>query len=390
VDLLIVGASARAAAFSALRIGLQPTCIDLFADADLAALCPVHRVESKHYPDGLTQVAESLPPMPWLYTGALENRPDLLDRISLRHRRLGNAGDSLRAVRDPMALADAFRDYGLNFPEVRIDPTGLPLEGSWLRKPISSAGGRNISPWTGQVESRRPVYYQERIDGLPLSAIFVGQDLRARCLGISRQYIGKFGNRFAYRGSLAPWPVSPERRDRVEQLGQAVVGWFGLEGLFGVDLILNDDAPWPVEVNPRYTASVEVLEWASGRSLLADHLLACGFDSPIQEARRQPIPFVAKAILFASHRFSWPSNWVRPAGSITEFSEVADIPQPGSSFEPGDPVITLLAKGHSAIQCQKNLAGLLRTWRLRIKAEADRPTPRFRHASEEFPIKPGC
>ncbi len=34
--LLIVGASARAAAFSAMRAGFQPLCADRFADVDLS------------------------------------------------------------------------------------------------------------------------------------------------------------------------------------------------------------------------------------------------------------------------------------------------------------------------------------------------------------------
>ena len=43
---LIIGASTRAAAFSALRAGLTPRCLDYFADRDLAAICTVDRVES--------------------------------------------------------------------------------------------------------------------------------------------------------------------------------------------------------------------------------------------------------------------------------------------------------------------------------------------------------
>ncbi len=155
MDLLILGASARAAAFSAIRIGLRPTCIDLFADADLASTCPALWVEPGHYPDGLARLAADLPPMPCLYTGAIENHPDLVDRISARHRLLGIQGDSLRAVRDPIALADAVRVAGLAAPEVRIEPTGLPVDGSWLRKPIASAGGRGISPWLGQSADTR-------------------------------------------------------------------------------------------------------------------------------------------------------------------------------------------------------------------------------------------
>ena len=40
----LVGASTRAAAFSALRAGLTPFCWDLFADTDLAAVADVEKL----------------------------------------------------------------------------------------------------------------------------------------------------------------------------------------------------------------------------------------------------------------------------------------------------------------------------------------------------------
>ncbi len=46
--LLIFGASARAAAFSALRAGLQPWCADLFADADALRFKGVLHDHCKH------------------------------------------------------------------------------------------------------------------------------------------------------------------------------------------------------------------------------------------------------------------------------------------------------------------------------------------------------
>jgi uncharacterized protein len=346
VDLLIVGASARAAAFSAMRIGLRPTCIDLFADADLADAAPVHRVEPDHYPDGLATIAAGLPPMPWLYTGAIENRPDLIDRISTGHPLLGNPSNAVRAVRDPLALAETFRDCGLSSPGVRLDPTGLPLDGSWLRKPLASAGGR------------------------PLSAILVGDASTSRCLGITRQFVGKPGNRFAYRGSLAPCSVSAEVFERVERLGEAVAARFGLVGLFGIDLILKDSHPWPVEVNPRYTASVEILEWALGRSLLAEHFRACGLSREGADSWSGPESFAAKAIVFADRPFRWPSDWVMPAFNPAEFPEIADVPNPGTTFRPGDPVLTVFARGDSPGECRRVLAAQVLAWRRRIRSLA--------------------
>ena len=49
MDLVIIGASARAAAFSAHRAGMRPWCVDLFGDADLARRFPVRRVALADY-----------------------------------------------------------------------------------------------------------------------------------------------------------------------------------------------------------------------------------------------------------------------------------------------------------------------------------------------------
>src|SRR5207253_1175133 len=139
--LLILGVSARAAAWSALRAGLSPSAADLFADRDLAAVAPCVRVGPNSYPRGLLAAAEALPAGPWLYTGALENHPDLVDDLAGRRPLWGNSGPVLRAARDPLAVAAAVRAAGLPAPEVRLDPAGLTRDGSWLCKARASSGG---------------------------------------------------------------------------------------------------------------------------------------------------------------------------------------------------------------------------------------------------------
>src|SRR4051812_15417928 len=81
--LLLLGASVRAAAWSALRGGLvQPWCIDLFADADLQRACTARTIPPTDYPHDFLAAARQAPPGPWLYTGALENYPDLIAAIT--------------------------------------------------------------------------------------------------------------------------------------------------------------------------------------------------------------------------------------------------------------------------------------------------------------------
>jgi predicted ATP-grasp superfamily ATP-dependent carboligase len=355
--LLIVGASTRASAFSALRAGVRPVCFDLFSDRDLAAVCPVQQVDPADYPDAFIRLAERAPPGPWLYTGAIENHPDLIDRISARRTLWGNPASTVRAVRDPRAVADVLRRAGLPVPDVRLSPENLPRDGTWLVKPLESAGGGGIEPLGPSTEPpRQPAYYQERIEGPSLAAIYLGDRLTARLRGVTLQEIGRPGAPFAYAGSLGPWPLAPVVLGRLEALGATLAAAFGLAGLFGVDFVLRDEQPWPVEVNPRYTASVEVLELALGRSLLAEHARA--FDPTFSESKPQAgRGYVGKRILYASNPLRFPAGVCRARRlrHHSRFPRLGDIPWPGTDFRFGAPVLTVFAHGTSLESCRRRL-----------------------------------
>ena len=367
--LLILGASARAAAQSAARAGLRPSAVDLFADLDLAACASsCLRVEPRAYPDGLESLATQAPPSPWIYTGGLENHPDLVDRIARARPLWGNPGNVLRSVRDPLAVADALARAGLPCPAVRLDPAGLPRDGSWLAKPLASAGGRRIRPWLADSEPPPwPGYFQERVLGPSLAAVFVGQGGESALLGVTRQRLGGLEGEFAYRGSLGPAPVPESGLERIGRVGAALASAFGLAGLFGVDLVWRDGWPWPVEVNPRYTASMEVLELATGRSLMAEHVRA--FDPGLAAGLRTssaPAGFVGKAFVMAAGPCRFPrvaSRWVR---SVTEVPRRADIPSVGERFEAGQPVLTVFARGPTLEECERRLERRAALWNQRL------------------------
>ena len=177
--LVILGASARAAAFSAQRAGFQPICGDLFADADLQGCCSAVAVAD--YPDELEQVARAAPPAAWMYTGGLENYPQLVERISRSRPLLGVGPAQLQRVREPRCVADALQSAGLPCPAWQATSAGLPVDGSWLAKGRRSSGGGQVFAWRGQHRlpgSGDAWYFQQRIDGQACAALFVeGQQL---------------------------------------------------------------------------------------------------------------------------------------------------------------------------------------------------------------------
>lgn len=371
---ILIGASVRAAAMSALRAGWTPWCADLFADADLARIAAVRKVPLERYPRGLLEALADAPPGPVIYAGALENRPDLIARID---RPLwGNGPCVLRAIRSPERWTRCLEEAGLPCPALAAD---RPRGGRWLVKPRKSGGGIGIVPYAGQPFNPRTHFLQEHLDGPPVAAVFVAIAGAAHLLGVTAQIIGADWLNavgFHYAGSIGPLPLDAAQTAHWSAVGTALTRAFDLRGLFGVDAILRDGVPWPVEINPRYTASVEVLERAYGMSFLPCHRAAFvgetwghafqrGQSDPGNFGQAgKPGPAVrckthGKAILHARRTVAFPARgpWQPALESAADFDsgEFADIPHNGEVIAQGRPVLTVFATGESAADCLAKL-----------------------------------
>jgi predicted ATP-grasp superfamily ATP-dependent carboligase len=369
-DIIILGASVRAAAFSALRAGLRPWCADLFADQDLHARCSSLRIPLGGYPKALKAIAESGPAGPWMYTGALENYPTLIQRISEKRFLWGNSGTGLVLARRPLTLEKIFRSSGICFPK---SLTSLPRPAPtsrWLIKPLRGAGGAGIKFITSRQNSDFPkrFYFQEFIEGMPCSAVYVGMEGSACCLGATRQLVGEewlHAAPFHHCGSVGPLRLDAAVQTTLDRIGNVLTSHCHLRGLFGVDFILADGIPWPVEINPRYTASVEVLEYALGIQAISWHRAAfdTGMTIPCFPEGKRPV--IGKAIIFAksSREFPQEGPWARTLVRSKLFEEMpdfADIPAAGSRIECGRPILTFSSQSGSVHGCIDNLKQIAR------------------------------
>lgn len=373
--LLILGTSVRAAAFSALRVGVEPSCGDLFGDADLERVCPV--AVTTDYPFGLEAIARAAPHGPWMYTGGLENYPDLIESISYARPLYGNRRETLAAVRDPFRLARVVRRAGLPVPDCRPDSRGLPGDGTWLRKHRRTSGGLRVHAWRGSQRQKTEAadgcwYFQRRIGGTPCAALYVAAGGRARLLGATEQLLASTypsHDAFCYAGSLGLMPLGGALRESLTTLGASLAESFHLVGLFGVDFILNEQGPWTVEVNPRYTASVEIWEWAARRSAMALHLAACRDGVLPADDWFQGELWYGKQILFARHPSLVDGQFSRAALNANEgrkWPVVADIPRTGTRLQIGQPVLTVFAQGPSRETTLSELAARCETWQEKL------------------------
>ncbi|MGC4001680.1 MAG: ATP-grasp domain-containing protein [Pirellulales bacterium] len=381
-NLIIVGARRRAAAMSAVEAGFEPWCVDLFADTDLQAIAPAEACAS--YPDGLPEALENVPSGHWIYTGALENRPDVLARMmTKRHRLLGNAPDIVRAVRDPAAWGPILATGGCDVPRFASNAVDVPTDGSWLRKPLASGNGTGVRAWHGEVEAdSENAYFQERISGVPYGAVFVAAERNVVFLGASRQLIAvpwclgddRPEREFAYCGSIGPTHFDDPVIERWQAIGSVLAREFGLVGLFGVDAILTPDRRlFVLEINPRYTASIEVLERASlrgtsgnrGKRLLAiaAHVNACREGKLPDRVLPVPGATAGKAILYAAPggmtRFPVAAaQWAAVMNLSSRKPAVADIPVVDTTHSPGRPILTVLAEGADEDDVREKLIDL--------------------------------
>lgn len=359
-DLAVVGASSRAAAFSALRAGYCPLACDLFADQDLRAACAWIQVKREHYPGRLPEYLAGHPHLPVIYTGGLENHPEVLESLAAHRSILGNSATVVRAARDPHRLHDTLRKEGLLSPQVRgaTDPPGSTR--GWLVKPLKGSGGAGIRP-ARSTPVGDDVYFQEVVRGVPASALYVSSRDATVFLGITRQLVGESWLRappFTYCGSIGPLPVESITRNLLARTGSTIASEFGLRGLFGLDLVLRDREVWVIELNPRYTASVEILEEALDLRAVDLHVRAC------QDRGLPLLPDtppggdtgtggVGKAIVYAGKDLRVCGDLARKCEVTEEGAawKLADIPAPGEQIGRGRPVVTLFERADSIGEC---------------------------------------
>jgi predicted ATP-grasp superfamily ATP-dependent carboligase len=353
--LIVLGASARAAAQSAARAGFEPHAIDLFADRDLVAMCPAVRIE--RYPAGFLPALAAAPEATWIYTGGLENYPRLVERMAGVRPLWGNSGASLRGVRDPWRLSRVLADEGFRVPDLwspGIDRGG----GKWLVKPRLGSGGLGVR-WASESDfasaGGRHVT-QQYVEGECCSATYVAAGGQAMFVGATRQLVGRdWGVEppFIYVGSIAPPALKAGEHQMLVRLGDMLAQRFGLVGLVGVDFVRAGGEIWPLEVNPRYTASAEVLERVTGMSLIDWHAAACTSEQLPPPVTSQSAVYAGKAVVYARQNCAWKQAAADDAPS--DWPVIADIPHGGQRFAAGQPMVTVFAVGDSLAAVEHTL-----------------------------------
>jgi predicted ATP-grasp superfamily ATP-dependent carboligase len=354
---LIVGVSTRAAAESAARAGFDVIALDAYADLDqhrsVRALSLPRDFAVPFSPEAVVNAAGELPGDAVVYLSSLENHPKAVDALMSGRALWGNRSDALRRVRDPKALAGAFTSRGIRAPRVinHDQIASMPRDVErWMLKPRASGGGHGVRLWQPDEAVTRGHYLQEFVEGRPGSVIFVAAGGRGVVLGITRQLVGDgaFGVAgFRYCGNV----LTNDRAMLSDAIAlvDVAASEFSLIGVGSIDVIAGEHGLQPVEVNPRWSASMELVERARGISMFALHADACA-RGELPVFALESVRTHGKAIVFAREdvvigdRRAWLDD-----------PSVRDVPHQSENIAAGQPICTVVAVGSNDAECYAGL-----------------------------------
>jgi uncharacterized protein len=340
--IIVVAHSARALASSANRAGFAPLSIDVFGDDDtremsLAAIklegglsggLTLEKVE-----DAAKTLTRVYNPIGLVYGSGFEHQPETIAALSRMIHVFGNEAGTVKRAKDPRALAELCDAIGIPHPTVLLAPPDEP--GDWLVKRRGGAGGAHIRAAMAASTASTDCYFQRRVAGENISALFVANGKAARIIGLSTQWSAPTPeSRYRYGGAVGPIHVGAALARVIECAVAGVASELCLIGLNSADFIASTDAACLIEINPRPGATLDVFEPDEG-SLLEVHVAGCEghlMPPPTYSACRSAEIVYAPCDFISYEKRNWP-DWV------------ADRPSPGTCVAAGDPLCTVLASG---------------------------------------------
>jgi predicted ATP-grasp superfamily ATP-dependent carboligase len=357
--IVLVGASVRAAAESARRAGFAPIAIDQYGDRETIAasdrwhpLCEVRRVGTA---PGL---GNGLPPeVPVAIVGGLDGG---FSWLKVDRSRFWGADPELFDQTDgPEFLSELADLAAVAFPETRVQADtrsqGIARQG-WLIKQRSSCGGLGVRydrVWKGRDlsgEGNQPIptdaYLQKMVPGSACGASFVADGRRAHLLGVCRLLKKRIGQLpFVFAGAIGPIGLEPSIQEKLVRLGDAFVAMSGLVGLLNVDVVIDHGEVSLLEVNPRWSASMEIVERSWSEASGEDCSM---FDRITDWVRRLDLgrddlkPFLKRIVFACKDQLVSSSDF--DAGEATGCWIWKDVPNQETLIKRHEPAATMIAR----------------------------------------------
>ncbi len=274
-----------------------------------------------------------------IYGSGVDTNPQLLSYLEDNVRVLGNSSDAVNFVRNPRCFFKLLYDLQINYPRVAFkQPAHLT---DWLVKFHHLEGGAGIFSATDvaqQQQTEWPFYYQQRLNGTAFSVLFLANTQDIRIVGLHRHFSCQDSHSRPYvmQGLISGFKLSNEQFIQLREWIKQLVSVTGLMGLNSLDCLIADQQIVVLEVNPRPGSSISLYDNCYQNGLIKQHIRCFTgeqWDQPHQQTKINGFRiYYAEREITITEQISWP-HWV------------ADRPQPGTNFMPGDPICSVSATG---------------------------------------------
>lgn len=355
----LIGGHTRPYLENAFRHGRTPAAIDAFNDWDAAGFAHLLGIDGQCTGGRECLERWSLAEGPIIFCSPIECFPEALLNAVAAGRKVFNAPHrAIVACRDLTFLRGVCGD-GILLPDT-IETSG-PARAGWIIKNPRSAGGTGIRPDDGA--PRGSEYRQEFITGEAIGAVFYSGGGKTVLAGVT----AAANHGFLYGGGVYPAPLTEEGHTAMERFGSRAARDAGLTGWWGADFIASGAGFFLLEINPRFTAGMELIARARGLDLIGGQTAATD-DFCHSPRNADTVPSAEQWLGAAADNKSedvW-GNMVVYAKNDVVFKDpkkwfalgARDIPPEGRIIKAGAPALTLYARATSAAECRARLESL--------------------------------
>ena len=215
--------------------------------------------------------------------------------------------------------------------------------GGWRNKKVTCISDEK--EWTDMWPDAS--YVRQHIaGGVPCSVSCISNGKDAKAVSFNEQFIRGGDGEKAYGFAGAITPFSHPLEEEIIKTAEKAAALSRCLGSVGVDFMAGTDEFYAIEINPRFQATMDIVEMSYGLNLFSAHVAGCRGILPSGYERKAK-QFTARKVVFAKRDLlvSDDLSHLHPL--------IADIPWPGTLIEEGNAVLSVYGTGstrESALQ----------------------------------------
>ncbi len=345
---VVLSYSARAYVEALVKAGYHAIALDAFADIDTqqAALTSIklafhregfcaHEVQQRLQELLASSSAYAADIRGLLYGSGVEAQPALLQSISKMLPVLGNAASVLASI-NSYDFFQQLNTLHIRYPETSRHFLQCHDHERVLIKQLAASGGMHIRYADTEQALQAQEYYQREIPGVCYGILFVANAKDCRKIGIHLQLTASIPHHPMAAGSmLGPVELPAKIEAQILTMAQTLTKHYQLRGLNSLDVIVQGEQVYCLELNARLSASIDLYQ--TQPALMQMHIMGVEgvlpeqiFHTPAQQINADSaISISARKIIYAQQDIPWAhlSKLSESAQALPDW--IADIPNTG-------------------------------------------------------------